>query len=191
MRKALLLIFMNVVSIRLAAAQAAAPPPDVYSGSFGGGFALTGGNTDTKNFNLTFDMVRDPKTKNVIKATASYLRGSQSDVLTLDRSAFNIRDEYSFTNRVFAFGQVDYLRDQFKQIVFLWAPSGGLGYKLVRTDSTDLSIDGGLGGFFEKNPGRDVSRSGSLTAGQRLRHKLSPTAAFTQSLSTMWKTSDY
>jgi putative salt-induced outer membrane protein len=136
-------------------------------------------------------MVRDPKTKNVIKANASYLRGSQSDVLILDRTAFNVRDEYSLTGRVFLFGQVDYLRDQFKQIIFLWSPSGGLGYKLVNTDSTELTLDGGAGGFFEKNPGRDTARSASLNAGQRFRYKLSPTAAFTQSLSNIWKTNDF
>jgi putative salt-induced outer membrane protein YdiY len=191
MRKVLFLFMTVMIAKPLVWAQAPAQPPKLYTGSFGGGFALTGGNTDTKNFNLTFDMVRDPKTNNVIKANASYLRGSQSDVLTLDRTLFNIRDEYSLTNRVFLFGQVDYLRDQFKQIIFIWSPAGGIGYKLINTDDTILSIDGGAGGFFEKNPGRDVSRSGSLNAGQRLRHKLSSNATFTQSLSNIWKTNDF
>jgi putative salt-induced outer membrane protein len=166
-------------------------PPKLYTGSFGGGFALTGGNTDTKNFNLTFDMVRDPKTKNVVKATASYLRGTQSDVLSVDRTAFNIRDEYTLTGRVFVFGQVDYLRDQFKQIIFLWVPSGGIGYKLINSDTTNLTIDGGGGGFFEKNPGRDVSRSGSVIAGEHFKHNLSASTSFTQSLSNIWKTQDF
>jgi len=191
MRKVLFLFIAAVIAKPTAWAQAPAQPLKLYTGSFGGGFALTGGNTDTKNINLTFDMVRDPKTKNVIKATALYLRGTQSDVLTLDRTAFNVRDEYSLTSRVFLFGQADYLRDQFKQIIFLWSPSGGVGYKLLNTDATLLSIDGGAGGFFEKNPGQDVSRSGSLNAGQRLKYKLSSTATFTQSLSNIWKTSDY
>lgn len=53
-----------------APAQAPAPPPPVYSGSFGGGLALTGGNTDTKNFNLAFAFARDPKTRNVFKVNA-------------------------------------------------------------------------------------------------------------------------
>lgn len=191
MKIVFLWLTVTFVSTPLVWGQAAPQPPKVYTGSFGGGFALTGGNTDTKNFNLTFDMVRDPKKNNVIKANALYLRGSQSDVLTLDRTAFNIRDEYALTSRLFAFGQVDYLRDQFKQIIFLWAPGGGIGYKLVNTDDTQLSIDGGAGGFFEKNPGLDVARSASLTAGQRLRHKLSPTATFTQSLANIWKTDDF
>src|SRR5688572_25278838 len=66
-------------------AQAPQQPTPVYTGNIGGGFALTGGNTDTRNFNLTAGMVRDPKTRNVIKGTAAYLRGDQNDVLNLDR----------------------------------------------------------------------------------------------------------
>jgi putative salt-induced outer membrane protein YdiY len=95
------------------------------------------------------------------------------------------------TNRVFAFGQVDYLRDKFKEIIFLWTPSGGLGYKLINNDRTLLSLEGGAGGFFEKNPGEDVSRSGSVTAGQRLTYKLSPTATLAQSVNNAWKTQDF
>ena len=127
--------------------------PKTTTGNFGGGFAITSGNTDTKNFNLTFAMVRDPKTRNVIKANAAYLRGDQNDILSVDRTSINLRDEYTLSGRTFAFGQVDYLRDQFKQIIFLWAPGGGLGYKLLDGENTKFAVDGGAGAIFEKNPG--------------------------------------
>ena len=157
----------------------------------GGGIALTGGNTDTKNFNLTFNLVRDPKTRNVIKASAAYLRGNQNHVNTLDRTAFNLRDEYTISGRTFTFGQVDYLRDKFKQIIFLWAPVAGVGYKLINTDSTKFAIDGGTGGILERNPGKAVSKSGSLTMGENFQQKLSSTATFTESVATLWKTNDF
>src|SRR5688572_26824213 len=92
-------------SVAEAQAQQPAPPPappmSIYTGSFGGGFALTGGNSETKNINLTFNLVRDPKTKSVIKAEALYLRGSQNEVLNLHRSSAKLRYEYNLTNRVF------------------------------------------------------------------------------------------
>ena len=184
-------LIVAFVSAPLVCGQNPAAPMKLYTGSFGGGFALTGGNTSTKNFNLSFDMVRDPKTRSILKANASYLRGTQTDVLNLDRTAFNVRDEYTLTTRIFTFGQVDYLRDRFKEIIFLWAPSGGLGYKLINDDRTLLSVDGGGGGLFEKNPGKEVSRSGSVIAGQRLNYKLSPTATLTQSVNNAWKTQDF
>src|SRR5262249_28114518 len=147
-------------------AQEPQQPMKTYTGSFGGGIALTGGNTDTKNFNLAFGLVRDPKTKNVVKADAIYLRGSKSDTIEVDRTAIKLRDEYTISGRTFTFGQVDYLRDQFKQIIFLWAPVGGVGYKLVNNDTTKFEVDGGAGGYFERNPGKAVIRSGSLTTGE-------------------------
>jgi putative salt-induced outer membrane protein YdiY len=167
-----------------------APPMPVYTGSFGGGFTLTSGNTDTKNFNLVFGLVRDPKTKNVFKADALYLRGSQNDTLNLHRSAVKLRDEYSLSKRVFVFGELGYLRDEFKDIRYLIAPIGGIGYKFIATDETTLSVSGGAGGFFEKNTDLPLKKSASLNAGQNLSHKLSTTATLTESINTLWKTND-
>ena len=86
---------------------------------------------------------------------------------------------------------MDYLRDKFKQIIFLWAPVAGVGYKLVNTDSTKFSIDGGAGGIMEKNPGKTSSKSGSLTTGESFQQRLSSTSVFTHSLATIWKTQDF
>lgn len=190
LNRVLLTATMVFTLARLSFAQAA-PPPQTYTGSFGGGMALTGGNTDTKTFNLAFDLVRDPKTKNVMKAKATYLRGNQNDVLTLDRAAVNLRDEYTISGRTYVFGQLDYLRDRFKEIIFLWAPTAGIGFKIVNTDNTKFGIDGGAGGIFERNPGTSTSKSGSVTAGENLMQRLSSGAAITQSVSTLWKTNDF
>ena len=94
----------SLAAAATAGAQAPAAPTPLYTGSLGGGFALTSGNTDTKNFNLAGAIVRDPKTRNVIKGTASYLRGTQGNLLNLDRTSVNLRDEYTISNRTFAFG---------------------------------------------------------------------------------------
>jgi putative salt-induced outer membrane protein YdiY len=176
---------------RIIEAQAPQAPPPLYTGSFGGGLALTSGNTDTTNFNLAFNLTRDPKTKNVIKLNALYLRGDQNDVRTLDRAALNIRDEYTVSGRVFVFGQIDYLRDRFKEINYLLAPTAGVGYKLVSNDQTILMLDAGAGGIWEKNPGINVRKSGILSAGERFSQKVSSTASITQSIATLWKTNDF
>ena len=171
--------------------QADKEPPRVYTGNLGGGIALTNGNTDTRNVNLTAGLVRDPKTKNVTKGTFSYLRGSQNDILNLDRTAVNLRNEYAISGRTFVFGQADYLRDKFKDIIFLWVPTAGVGYKLVNTSNTLFTVDGAVGGLLEKNPGRTLSKSGSLVPGQRFSQKLSSTATVTESLFTIFKTKDF
>src|SRR5678816_1359986 len=96
-------LVLNHFLMSFALAQAPGEPPKVYTGNLGGGLALTGGNTDTRNFNLTAGLVRDPKTRNVIKGNLAYLRGDQNDVLNLDRTSFNIRDEYTLSGRTFVF----------------------------------------------------------------------------------------
>lgn len=166
-------------------------PTPTYTGSIGGGFALTNGNTDTRNFNLTGAFARDAKTRNVVKGSANYFRGTQFDIVNLDRTLVNLRDEYTISNRTFVFGQVDYLRDQFKQIQFFWAPTAGIGYKLINTDPTQFIVDGGAGFVLEKNPGIQSAGSASLIAGERFQQKLSSVAAFTEALSSIWKTDDF
>jgi putative salt-induced outer membrane protein YdiY len=167
------------------------PPPPVYTGSFGGGLALTSGNSDTKNYNLAFSLVRDPKKKNVIKFNALYLRGTQMDVLSIDRAAVTLRDEYTISNRVFTFQQLDYLHDQFKQIRYLITPIGGMGYKLITNDHTSLAFSGGAGGVWEKDIGFAVKGSGDINLGESFGQKISSTAAITESVSTLWKTNDF
>jgi putative salt-induced outer membrane protein YdiY len=184
-------LFAGLIACQTVLAQAPAAPTPLYTGSFGGGLAITGGNTDTTNFNLAFSLVRDPKTKNVFKADALYLRGSDREVVNLDRAAIKGRDEYSLSKRVYLFGEMGYLRDKFKDIDYALAPIGGIGYKLIVTDNTLLDVSGGAGGFFEKNSGVPLKKSGSVNAGQIFTQKLSATATLTESLATWWKTNDF
>jgi putative salt-induced outer membrane protein YdiY len=181
--------FCLLVSSLPAAAQTQAA--DVYAGSFGAGLAVTGGNTDTTNFNLTFDLTRDPKTKNVVKANALYLRSDANNVTTADRFSLGFRDEYTVSGRAFLFGAFSYVRDPFKDISYLLNPQGGFGYKLVATDKNTFSVSGGAGAVWEKNPGLDVRASGAINAGQAYALKLSDSTAINQVLTGLWKTSDF
>ena len=180
-----------VIGVAPALAQDPAAPSPVWTGNFGGGLAWTNGNSDTKNINLSFGLLRDPKTRNVIKLNGLYLRGDKDKTAIIDRSTFLLRDEYTFTGRLFGFGQVDYLRDQFKEIIYLWSPTVGIGYKLWNTDAATLTIDNGVGGVWERNPGRNTRGSGAYNAAERLNWKMSPTATITQSVSGLWKTNEW
>jgi putative salt-induced outer membrane protein len=167
------------------------PPPPVWTGSASAGLGLTAGNTDTKNVNLAFEAMRDPKTKNVLKFAALYLWSEQDGEASANRLSVLARDEYALSPRSFVFGQVQYLRDPFKEIEYLIAPTGGLGYKLVDTDRTKFSVDGGVGASWEKNVGLDVESSGAVTGGQQFSHKLSATASVTEAVGALWKMDDF
>jgi putative salt-induced outer membrane protein YdiY len=168
------------------------PPPDpgTWTGTAGAGLALTSGNSDTLNFNVAFDATRDPKTRNVTKWTGLYLRGEQNDALVANRLSLSFRDQYALSARAYTYGQLEYLRDTFKLIDYLVAPTAGVGYKVVDTAVTKFSTDAGLGVVWERNPGVDVRTSMALTAGEKLEHALTATATLKQAVTGLWKAND-
>jgi putative salt-induced outer membrane protein YdiY len=170
---------------------APAPPMREYSGSFGGGITLTGGNTDTRSYNLAFNHIHERKNGNTDKITALYLRGEQNDVLTLDRASVIFRDEYKLSRRVFLFGEVSWLHDPFRDINYYVAPVGGIGYKLVDNDRTKLQISGGAGGTWERNTYLPVKSSGAINAGESFSQKISTSSEFTETVASNWNTSDF
>jgi putative salt-induced outer membrane protein YdiY len=176
-----------------ASAQVPTAPPapaGPWTGSISAGVALTGGNTDTSSVNASYDLTYDPKTKNVVKSDALFLRAKKDGDLTVNRFGLNARDQYTLAPRVFTYGQLQYLRDTFKAIDYLIAPTGGIGYKVLDSSRTAFTVDGGAGGVWEKNPGLDVKTSGAATASERLTRKLSDTATFDEQIAGLWKTAD-
>jgi putative salt-induced outer membrane protein YdiY len=168
-----------------------APDPGTWVGTAGAGLALTSGNSDTLNFNLAFDATRDPKTRNVMKFAGLYLRGEQSGDLVANRLSLSLRDQYALNARAYTFGQVEYLRDTFKLIDYLVAPTAGVGYKVIDTATTKFSTDAGLGVVWEKNPEVDVRTSMALTAGEKLEHQLTATTTLKHATTGLWKANDF
>jgi putative salt-induced outer membrane protein YdiY len=168
----------------------AAPDPGTWIGTASAGLALTSGNSDTLTFNLAFDATRDPKTRNLMRSTGLFLRGEQEGSLVANRLSLAFRDQYRLNDRTYTFGQIDYLRDTFKLIDYLVAPTVGIGYRVLDTKPTKFSVDGGIGAVWEKNPGLDVSTSLALTASERLDQALSTTATLRHAATALWKGDD-
>lgn len=149
------------------------------------------GNTSTTNLNAAFEATHDPKTNTAWKFKGLYLRGNTNGELAVDRLLLDSRYERSLTPRVYGFAQLQFLEDQFKAIDYLWAPSGGIGYRLIATDKTTFNTDAGLGAKWEKNPGLDVRTNAVVTASDKLEHKLAKDSAITQGFTALWKADDF
>ncbi len=171
-------------------AQDAAPAP-VWTSSIGAGLALTSGNTDTQNYNFSFSTKYDPKTRIVFKADALFLRGSSDGETQVDRATAAARGEYGLSERTFTFAEVTYLRDPFKDIDYLVAPVAGAGYRIIRSDVRNLTVDAAAGVQIESNDLGGRTSSGALKAGEDFDWALSPTSKFTQKFTALWKTSDF
>ncbi|HEX7189958.1 MAG TPA: DUF481 domain-containing protein [Thermoanaerobaculia bacterium] len=171
-------------------AEEAKAPEKAWTSSIGAGLAITSGNTDTKNYNLSFTTKYDPKTRVVFKADALYFRAESGGVTNADKASADARYEYNLSDRTFAFAEVNYLRDPFKDINYFVAPLAGGGYRLIKSDTRNLTIDGAAGAEVDRSSlGR--SSSGALKAGENFDWALSTSSKFTQKLSGIWKTKDF
>jgi putative salt-induced outer membrane protein YdiY len=163
------------------------PPPPPLQGSLSAGLALTSGNTDTSSFNLGFNLVYDPKTHSLFRADAFYLRSANNGAATTDKAAANLRFEYGVTDRTYAFAQVGFQRDRFKNVLYLITPMAGGGYFFIKQKNLELTADASVGGAFESDSGIDATNSGAFSIGQGFAWKISPTATFTEKATGLWK----
>lgn len=92
----------------------------------------------------------------------------------------DLRSADKDTPRFFVFGQNQYLKDEFKNIDYLLAPTGGIGFKIIDTAATKFGVDGSVGMVWEKNPGFDVNPSGALATGEKLTHGLTGNTTLSQ-----------
>ena len=177
----------------MAQAPAPEPPPEprTWTVTAGAGLALTSGNTNTSTVNASYEIIYDPQTRHVVKSDGLLIRGKTEDELSADRLSLNARHEYHFSGRAYVFGQNQFLRDRFKNIDYLLGPAAGIGYGVVETPETKITIDGGGGGVWEKHSGGNVAASGSLTLAETLAHALTATTSVTHSYFGLWKTTDF
>lgn len=154
------------------------------------GYSLTSGNNDTSTLNVGYDIIFDPKGKNLMRSDGLYILGKSAGLTTTDRLVVNGRDEYRFHPKAFAFCQVQYMSDRFKNVEYLVSPTAGIGVGLVTSPRTTLSIDTGVGGVWEKNPDADVAPSGAFTYAQKFSHAINGTTRITESVSALHKTAD-
>ena len=162
MRKLLMTIIFCATAAQAEETTALKP----WTSSIGAGLALTGGNTRTQNYNFSLTSKYDPKTRFVFKAEALYLRGSADGETQVDKASAAARGEYTLSDRTFTFGEVSYLRDPFRDINFLVAPVAGVGYRIIRSDVRNLTVDGAVGAQIEDERALGRSSSGAIKAGE-------------------------
>lgn len=168
------------------------PPADVWKGAIGAGLSLTRGNSDTANYTISFEAVRDPGTRHILRLTGLYLRSDQKGLKTADRLRLGFRDEMTRTDRAFLYFDLGYVRDAFKEIDYLINPQAGVGWKIVKTDRVILGFDGGAGVVWENNTfASETRRSGSVNAGQQFELRLSEGSRIVQHFAGLWKMENF
>jgi putative salt-induced outer membrane protein YdiY len=80
-----------------------------------------------------------------------------------------------FSERAYAYGRLDGLRDGIAEIRYRFTGTAGVGYYFIKEVNTKLSAEVGPGVVTEKLAGRSQDTFATLRIGENFEHKFSPT----------------
>jgi putative salt-induced outer membrane protein YdiY len=177
---------------------------DGWAGSATLGFALTAGNSETKNLNIGFNGTRTGfHDKLILYETSIYATTSKlaeqpiPTETTANSNAGGIRYDHDFAgSRVFGFGSADFFNNSLQNLDLRYILGGGIGYHAIKAPNTTLDLLAGINythesfsGLMETNATpppatltyNHADSSAALTVGDNFRHKLGANSVLTQS----------
>lgn len=179
----LALIVLVLAPTQLAFAQAPPapppepPPPPRLEASAQLTFLDTRGNATSQSLGAGGDVIwrPDPWT---LTTKAAFTQNETEGELTARSLTALLRGERAINERLSAYGQYDYLRDEFAGVEQRHVIETGLSYLALRADPHTLRLDAGLGYLYEERPDDDF-RSATLSLAAAYRYVISPTSELT------------
>jgi len=162
--------------------------PGLMEGWQGGanvGFALTRGNSQTKNLALAFTAQRKTLDDKLgLYANTVYASNDAPGAIpstTANAIQGGIRYDHDLSSRVFAFINGDFQTDDLQNLDLRSVLGGGLGYHAIKTESTTLDFLGGINYTREKYS-LFTRNFAAATIGEELSHKVGAGTLVTQQL---------
>jgi putative salt-induced outer membrane protein YdiY len=171
-----------------------------WAGGANLGFALTAGNSETKNLNIGLNATRtgfhDKLTlyENSIYASASKVNlHPGASVTTANSNGGGLRYDRDITPRVFGFGSGDFFANSLQNLDLRYILGGGIGFHAIKKPNTTLDLLAGINYTHESFSDLVFSQgppevtynhsdsSAALTVGDNFMHKLGKNSVFTQS----------
>lgn len=146
-----------------------------WNGGLNVGFALTRGNSQTKNLNLAFNAVRTGHRDKLTLYAGSIYATNDADNADPHTTANNIgggaRYDHDIAPRIFAFVNTDFYSDDLQTLDLRSVFGGGLGLHAIKNENTTLDLLAGANYTHEKY--FTLSRNfAALTLGDEFMHKL-------------------
>lgn len=158
---------------------------DLWTGSADVGFSLTTGNSKTRALTAGIRAARET-TRDKITVYANAIQASNSisgvSVRTAKAVWFGGRYDYNINKKTFAFGSADFEIDAQQQLDLRMVLGGGLGYRAIRNDRTQLDLFGGVAYNREYYKTGLKRNSAEVMFGDELKHKINPRMNLTQRL---------
>jgi putative salt-induced outer membrane protein len=167
-------------------AQAQPKPDGKWHGSVAAGIAAVSGNTRSTSINLAADATKETaQDKWTVYGSALNAESKTGNTTTKtgDFVRAGLRYDRNITDRLFGYGSLDAETNKLQNLDLRYAGAVGLGYKVIRSETTTFNVFGGLGYISNdfKPPLADTNGM-TLQLGEESTHKLSATADFKQRL---------
>ena len=135
---------------------------DMWSGEGQVGAFLSTGNSDDMGLSLAVNLKREGiRWSHALRATADFQRSS--GVTSREQFLAAYEPRFQMGDNIFAYGLTQYERDRFQGFYNRYAVSGGVGYKLLDSDSATLSVKAGPAfRVTERTNGERISRLAGL-----------------------------
>ena len=139
------------------------------------GFALTRGNSATKNLSLAFTAIRQTSNDKLgLYENSVYATNDAAGAVphtTANTVGGGFRYDHDITKRVFGFGATDFFADALQDLNLRSVFGGGAGYHAIKSETTTLDLLAGLNYTHESYT--TFSRSfAALTLGEEFMHKV-------------------
>lgn len=174
-----------------------------WAGGVNLGFALTAGNSETKNLNIGVNAVRTGLhdklmlyENSIYAATGKVaLEPISPSETTANSNGGGIRYDHDFAGRVFGFGSADFFSNSLQNLDLRYILGGGGGYHAIKNPNTTLDLLAGINythesfsDLVEPNPVpppatityNHADSTAALTVGDNFMHKLGKSTTFTQ-----------
>jgi len=175
-----------------------------WNGAANLGFALTAGNSETKNLNIGFNGVRTGfHDKLTLYETSVYsstskiaLQPISPSQTTANSNAGGLRYDHDFAGRVFGFVSGDFFSNSLQNLDLRYILGGGIGYHAIKKPNTTLDLLAGINYTHESfsdlmqtnpTPPPDTltynhsDSTAALTVGDTFTHNVGKNSVFTQS----------
>ena len=149
------------------------------------GFALTRGNSETKNLSIGFLATRQTlhdklgAYSNIVYATNDAAGAVPST--TANTAGGGFRYDHDIRKRLFAFVAADFFSDALQGLNIRAAEGGGLGFHAIKNDNTTLDFLGGLN-YTHESYTVFTRNFVALIIGEDLTHKIGKSTVLTQDL---------
>jgi putative salt-induced outer membrane protein len=177
-------VVASVVAFVGSNAVAQTKPDGMWHGTGGLGLSSSSGNGSSTSLSLTANLAKETSTdKATVYGAILNGRSKSGNVTTksADLARLGGRYDFNLSPQLYGFAGGELEKDGIQNLSLRATVNGGLGYKVIRNETTAFDVFGGLGysRYDYKAPLADKSGA-ELILGEESSHKLSSTTTFKQ-----------